>query len=135
MIHYLKQKIISSAGAATGTASVLGSWQICHNICIGIVALLGMIGITVVGFPLLFLTKIALPIWIAAVVLLAISFALYFKKRCISGKLIVANTGLIIAGTPFSWAQKSPALFWAAGGTLVLCSILLYVKDKLNRRN
>ena len=92
----LKDKAIGATAGISGAASILGSWQICHNVCLGIIALLGLIGITITGMPLFFLTQIAVPIWAFAVVLLTISFALYVKMKCISRNLLIINTGLIV---------------------------------------
>src|SRR3989344_4469447 len=101
MLTKIKEKFTVMAGSLSGAASILGSWQVCHNVCLGLIVLLSFIGIAVAGMPLLFLTKIALPVWILAVFLLSISLFIYIKKKCISGKLLLFNTGLITAGTPF----------------------------------
>lgn len=134
MIKGIKEKIIGLTGSASGITSVLGSWQICHNVCLGLVALLGVIGITVVGMPLAFLTKVAVPFWTAAFGLLLIIIFLYFKKRCISIKQIMFNSGLIIAGTPFQAIENFRILFWIVGGSLVFVSVSLFVKGKIQRR-
>ena len=134
MIKHIKEKIISATGSVSGAASVLGSWQVCHNVCLGIIALLSLVGITIAGMPLLFLTKIAVPFWIAAFTLLLVTIALYTKKKCISGKLILFNSGLIIAGVPFKPLQGFLVLFWVAGGILVFTAIFLFIKYKTKRR-
>ena len=134
MIKNIKEKAIGATGSVSGIASILGSWQVCHNICLGIIALLGIIGITIVGMPLLFLTKIAVPIWAVAVILLLVTIAIYMKKKCISKNLIILNSGLIIAGTPFQPLQKFSVFFWTAGGILVLAGILLFIKEKMQKR-
>ena len=89
MIKNLKEKLIGATGSVSGAASILGSWQICHNICLGLIAALSLIGVTVVGMPLLFLTKIAVPVWSIAVLLLIITTLIYLKKPCISRNLII----------------------------------------------
>src|SRR3989338_976335 len=106
MIKNAKEKLVGATGSLSGAASILGSWQVCHNVCLGIIALLGLIGITVVGMPLLFFTKIAIPAWLIAVALLAVVVWLYFNKHCLSKNLIMLNSGLIIAGIPFQQLQK-----------------------------
>lgn len=130
-----KEKLVEKSGsvasAVSGTVGFLGSYQVCHNICMGIIALLSIIGITVVGMPLLFLTKVAIPFWIAAVVLLSITLFFYFKKRCISKNLILFNIGIIIAGVPFYQVQGFIWLFWIIGGILVLTSIFFWLKPKI----
>lgn len=130
-INKIKEKFVGIAGSVSGITSILGSWQACHNLCLGVIALLSILGITVIGMPLMFLRKIALPFWIIAASLLVITLFIYFKKRCISHKLILLNSGLIIAGTPFQSLQSFSPLFWIVGGTLVIFSISLFVKDKI----
>ena len=135
MIRYLKEKSAGIAGSVSGIASVLGSWQVCHNVCLAIVALLAIIGITVTGMPLAFLTKVAVPFWVAAFVLLLVTFGLYLKKGCISKKLLVFNSGVLIAGIPFQPVQDYQRYLWVIGGLLVAASICMLVMDKINGKN
>tara|TARA_B100000315_G_C14475185_1_gene540272 strand:- start:329 stop:730 length:402 start_codon:yes stop_codon:yes gene_type:complete len=130
MIKHLKEKIIGASGSASGATAILGSWQICHAICLGIIAVLGLIGITLVGMPLAFLTKVAVPFWITAFILLLITLSLYIKKRCISKNLILFNSGLIIAGVPFQPLQNFSVLFWVIGGCLAFTGVFLFIKSK-----
>ena len=134
MIKDFKEKAVGATGSISGITSVLGSWQVCHNVCLGIVALLGVLGIVVSGMPLLFLTKLALPFWIGAVTLLLITIGLYIKKRCISERLLIFNSGLIIAGIPFESLQNFIIVFWVIGGLLVIISSYLFIRDKLEKR-
>ena len=136
MIKYFKEKLAGTTGTISGVAGVLGSWQVCHNVCLGLIALLSVVGITVVGMPLLFLTKIAVPLWIAAFVLLLITIGFYLKKGCISGRLIIINSGLVIAGIPFKILQPFLVFFWIIGGMLGILGISLFIKDKIwGRKN
>ena len=132
-----KEKLIEKTGSLaitiSGTAGFLGSWQVCHNLCLGIIAFLSVLGMTIVGMPLLFLTKVAIPFWIAAVLLLGITLIFYFRIRCISKNLILFNTGIIIAGIPFQQLQKYSPIFWIIGGALIIISILMYIKNKLSK--
>ncbi len=135
MIKYMKEKLTESAGTISGTASVLGSWQVCHSVCLGIIALLSIFGITVTGMPLLFLTKIARPVWIIAVLIFIAALLIYLRKKCISRNLIIINAGLIIAGTPF-FRNKFEAVFLIVGGAIVVFGIVLvlyrlYVKKSI----
>lgn len=133
MIKNLKEKAISSTGSVSGFASILGSWQVCHNVCLGIIALLGIMGIVVTGMPLLFLTKLAIPFWTAAFILLLITLFLYFKKKCISSKIILFNSGLIVAGIPFQPLQKYSIISWTLGGLLAVVAISMYIKEKMKK--
>jgi len=130
----IKEKALSLSSSASGIMGFLGGYQVCHNICLGIIALLSLIGITLVGMPLLFLTKVAIPFWIAAVTLFLITLAIYVKKRCISKNMLLFNGGIIIAGFPFNSARAFLPFFWVIGGTAVLVSILLFIKGKMNKR-
>lgn len=132
MIRNLKERIIGLTGSASGITSVLGSWQICHNICLGIVAFLAVLGISIVGMPLIFLTKIAIPFWSAALILLLITIAFYIKKKCISRNLIMFNSGLIIAGTPF--LADFRLFFWIIGGVLALAATVIFIKKKMVKK-
>ena len=134
MQKYIKEKLVGATGSLSGAASILGSWQVCHNVCLALIALLAVIGITVTGMPLLFLTKIAVPMWIIAVVLLGVIMWLYQSKKCISKNLIIFNSGLIIAGIPFQSLQTFQIFFWIIGGISALVGISLFVKEKMQRK-
>lgn len=126
----LKERFSSGTGIFSSILSFLGGYQVCHNVCLGIIAVLSIIGIAVTGMPLFFLTKVAIPFWIAAVILLTITLIFYFKKKCISRNLIIFNTGIIIAGIPFEQLQRYSLIFWIVGGMLILTSIIIYIKNK-----
>ncbi|MBI2449045.1 hypothetical protein HYV49_01990 [Candidatus Pacearchaeota archaeon] len=128
----LKEKTIGISSGLSGVLSFLGGYQVCHNVCLGIIALLSVIGITIVGMPLLFLQKVAVPFWIAALLLLATALVFYFRSRCISKNMIILNAGIIIAGTPFF--QDYSIFFWIIGGSIVFLSMLFLLKDKLKNK-
>ena len=131
MVRNTKERVIGAAGSLSGIASILGSWQACHSVCLALVGFLSVLGITVVGMPLVFLTEVAIPVWIVAVILLILLAILYFKKGCISSRLLLVNSGLIIAGIPFPFLQQFTEIFWIIGGALVIIGISLFVKDKM----
>lgn len=120
----IPDRFIGATGSLSGAASVLGSWQICHSVCIALIALLSAVGITVAGMPLAFLTKVAIPLWSIAVALLVVLAILAARKRCISRNLLIINTGLIVAGVPFQRIQPFIVWFWIAGGAIALFGIL-----------
>ena len=126
----LKEKLLGATGSISGAASVLGSWQICHNICLGLIAALSIIGITVTGMPLVFFTKIAVPMWLVAVGLLIVTILIYLKKPCISRNLIIVNSGIIVAGVPFQPVQQYSLFFWIVGGAIVLSGIFFFIRDR-----
>jgi len=130
----IKEKLFGATGGITGALSFLGGYQVCHNTCLALIAFLTFLGFTVAGMPLLFLTKIAIPFWSAAVVLLAITMILKYKNKMhISEKILLLNSGLIIAGVPFQALQQFNYIFWIIGGALVVASISWYFYDKFNK--
>ena|SRR3989344_3798537 len=131
MVKYIKEKVLEGFGSFSGITSLFGSWQICHSICLGLVALLSVIGISVTGLPLFFLNKYAILLWGIAFGLLIITIAVYFIKKCISKKLILFNTGLIIIGIPFQVLQPYTKFFWLIGGILIMIAVTLFIKDRL----
>jgi len=130
---HLKEKAASVSSGVSGAVSVLGSYQICHSICLGIIALLAFLGITINFMPLLFLTKVAIPFWIAAFILLLITFYFFVTKKCISKNVLLFNSGLIIAGTPFQQVQQLSPYLMIIGSLLVIASIMLYLKRKIKK--
>ena len=124
MINNLKEKILGGTAGMSGALSFLGSYQVCHNACLALISVLTILGFTVAGMPLLFLTKIAIPFWIAAISLLMLTLILKYKKGMhISDKTILLNSSLIIAGIPFQQLQEFNYVFWIAGGAFVIFSI------------
>ena len=131
----IKEKFLGASGGLTGSLSVLGSYQVCHNACLALISLLTFLGFTVAGMPLLFLTKVAVPFWTVALALLIITIILKFGKNMnISGKIILLNSGLIIAGTPFQQMQQFNYILWIIGGSLVAFSICWYIYDKIKKK-
>ena len=131
----VKEKILETSGSITGTLSFLGGYQVCHNACTALIAFLTFLGFAVAGMPLLFLTKVAIPFWIAAVSLLIIMLALNYKKIIpLSNKMLLFNSGLIIAGIPFQQIQQFNYIFWIVGGTLTVFGIGWYFYDKFKKK-
>jgi hypothetical protein len=131
----VKEKLIGTSGGVTGALSVLGSYQVCHNACLALISLLTVLGFTVAGMPLLFLTKVAIPFWIAAISILGITIFLKYKRIMnFSSKALLFNSGLIIAGVPFQQLQKFNYIFWIIGGILALFSIGWYIYEKMEKK-
>ena len=130
-----KEKLIGATGTLSGFSSILGSWQVCHNVCLAIIFALSLIGITITGMPLLFLTKIAVPLWTIAVLLLVVTTILYQTRKCISRNLIILNAGLIIAGVPLKPLQQYSVFFWVIGGLISLVAVILFIKERIKKKN
>ena len=132
MIANIKEKLLSVSNGLTGSLSFLGGYQVCHNACLALISMLTILGFTVAGMPLLFLTKLAVPFWTLALALLATTIILkYGKNMQFSGKIILLNSGLIIAGIPFEQVQQFNYFFWIFGGSLVAFSIGWYLYEKI----
>lgn len=126
-----KAKIASISSSISGVLGFLGGYQVCHNVCLGIIALLSLIGITFVGMPLFFLTKVAVPFWIAALFLFLISSVFYFKNKCISKNFLLFNGGILLVGIPFQILEKFFPVFWIVGVGVIVLGLTLFLKDKM----
>lgn len=126
-----KEKLFGAGGALSSTASILGSYQLCHSLCLSAITLLSLIGITVTGMPLLFLTKLAVPFWIAGASLFVVMTGLAFLKEMhVSNKLMLANAGLLFAGVPFETVAVFQKFFWLGGAIIVISSIVWALADR-----
>ena len=124
-----KRKSLTAVSSISGCISFLGGWQICHNLCLVVIALLSAIGVTVAGMPLLFLNQYAVYFWSAAALLLIPTLIMYWKnKACMSSKLVIFNLGIVIASVPF--AQSYQIILWSIGGILIAYSIFLFLRNK-----
>lgn len=132
--NFKKGKALTLTSSVSGVMGFLGGYQVCHNICLGIIALLSIIGVTLVGMPLLFLTKVAIPFWIAAAFLFIISLFFYLRSKCLSKNLLLFNGGIIIAGVPFISLKDFFVFFWIIGGSIVLISIILFIKGMVMKK-
>ncbi len=131
----IKERYLAAGGSFSGLFGFLGSYSVCHNLCLSIIAILAGIGITLKGMPLLFLQKVAIPFWIAAVTILLVLIIFKIKKRtCVSTNNLVFNSGLIVAGIPFRPLEQYSSLFWLVGGALILISVSIFIKAKLKER-
>jgi hypothetical protein len=129
-----EEKLSGVASTGSGLLSFLGGYNVCHNICLGLIAGLTLIGISIEGMPLAFLQDYAVPMWVLAVTMLGITLYLYKKHQCVSKNLLAANTGLIIAATPFRELEFLQIAFWIVGFGLVGVAIINYVSTKLEKK-
>ncbi len=130
----LGEKAVAASGTVSGVLGFLGGYQVCHSICIALISVLAAIGITLNSLPLLFLTKVAVPLWSVAAALLIITFFIYLRKHCVSRNLLLINAGLIIAGVPFESLQAYRIVFWIVGGVIALAGIGLFIHKKFRRK-
>ncbi len=126
------KRAFAIAGSVSGAGSIISAHNVCHSICLAVVALLSVFGIIVSSDVLMWLQDYNLFFWVMGIAFLAISLVIYFKMPCcISKKLILFNVGLIIVGFPFFIFLN--LVFWALGGGVTLFSIGWYVRDRFWR--
>lgn len=130
MLKVLKEKITSITSGTSGTLSLLGGYNVCHNICLAAIAGLALIGISVQGMPFAFLQDFSIPLWSLGVGLLGVTGFLYVKKKCVSKNLLAANSGLLIAAIPFREFEFMQMSFWIIGFGLVGVAVYNYVDSK-----
>lgn len=124
-----QRKVFAATSSLSGSLSFLGSWQICHNLCLGIIALLSFFGIAVQGMPLLFLTQYSVYFWSAAVIFLVPTLYMYSRRDCLMSKnLVLFNIGIIVFSFPFF--QEISFIFWTLGGFVILYSIFRKLNNK-----
>ena len=121
--------VFAIAGSVSGAGSIISAHNVCHSICLAVVALLSIFGIIVSSDILMWLQNYNLFFWSMGIAFLAISLVIYYKVPCcISKKLILFNTGLIIIGFPFFIFLN--LVFWIFGGGVTLFSIGWYFRDR-----
>ena len=126
-------KFLGLVGTASGAGGIISLHNVCHTVCLGVVATLSIFGIAVSSTALMFLQDYNLLFWSMGVFFLALSLALYAKLgKCISQRLIVFNAGLVLAGTPL--LPSLQIVFWAAGFSIAVLVSLIYIKDKMGVR-
>ena len=133
--NVLSEKLAGTASGASGVLSFLGGYNVCHNICLILIAGLSVMGISLQGMPLAFLQDYAVIFWVAAVTMLAVTLYLYKKHKCVSKHLLAANTGLLIAAVPFKELEFMQLGLWVVGFGLVFVSIYNYIIERRKRRD
>mgnify|MGYP001614207108 CR=1 FL=1 len=127
-----KEKYVSYFSSLSGASGIFSSYQVCHSICLGTIALLSLIGITLTGLPFLFLQALALPLWTIALILFVISLILYIKHKHQNMKnLLVFNFGAIIVGIPFENLVFLRTYFLVIGFSIIIFSLYLIIKKRL----
>ena len=137
MVKEVLKKTSKTAGIASsvsGSASFLGGYQVCHQVCMGLIGLLSLVGITIVGMPLAFLLPYAVPFWIIGFVLFLITLVLFVRMpQCISKNLLLLNAGLLMIAIPFKELQSGQIIFWFIGSILILIAVYQYLQTKFQK--
>jgi len=132
--NHKKEKYLNYFSSFTGVSGIFSSYQVCHSICLGVIALLSLIGITLTGLPFLFLQKWALPLWTLALFLYGISLFIYIKHKHASIKnLLIFNMGAIIVGIPFESLAFLRNYFLIIGFSIIIFSLYLIIKRRFSK--
>jgi len=121
------ERVFGLAGGVSGAGSVISAHNVCHALCMAVVAFLSVFGIIVSSDILMWLQDYNLFFWSMGMIFLGVSFVLlYLKGNCISKKMIVLNIGLLIIGFPFlqNW------FVWTPGILISLFSVGWYMRDR-----
>jgi|SRR3989338_7787422 len=125
------ERCIGMLGSGSGSLSFLGSYNICHSICMGTLALFSMAGITLGNLPFLFLQDFAPYFWGAALLALAGTLVLYHATRhSVLKKWIWINAGFLLAGLPFRGVQEQLLWYQLTGGILVVYGLYVWKKER-----
>jgi len=78
------QKILGSLGLTSTGLGIVSLHNVCHLVCEGAIAVLAVVGITLVGMPLEFLQQYTLLFAIMGIIssILGISFYLMTRRHC-----------------------------------------------------
>jgi hypothetical protein len=133
-IPTLSPRFVSRGSSVSGCASILGSWQICHNLCMSLVAALTTLGFAIQGMPLLFLNRWQKPLWMVALAFFGALLLLRFvtRMRFITRRSVFGNAGLMLAGLPFDVPWVSSARI--AGIAIAIIALAGYLKEQIVQR-
>src|SRR3989338_11189084 len=101
----LKSRMFVLGGTASGVVGGIGSLHnVCHSLCVTVVSILAIFGITTQILPLMFLQTYQRYFWGVALIFTGVSLYLYRQqeqKVSRDRNLLLINTGLLIFGLPF----------------------------------
>lgn len=131
----LKARLFEGGGTTSGLFGAIGSvHNVCHSLCVTVVSIAALFGITMNILPLMFLQTYQTYFWWAALVFTAISFYFYFRqmhRRTFDRNLLIINFGLLTFGLPLSgWLADYMDIFRFFGGTLALSGLFLLIFGK-----
>ncbi len=130
----LKNRLLGSGGTVSGLLGGIGSLSnVCHSLCVSVVSLLAIFGITTQILPLMFLQTYQLYFWSAALVFTALSFYFFLKQKPAIARdrnLLLINAGLLLFGLPFTQVADFQEFFRFIGGSAAIAGVLLFLLEK-----
>ncbi len=125
-----EDKRVRYASIAASTATIISAHNVCHTLCLGIIAFLAVFGIAITGMPLGFLLDYNIYFWFMALGTLAVMLAMIIKNwGCVSNKTLLFNFGLLIAGFPFASGAIQNFLL-LVGGLLAITAVGWFAYEK-----
>lgn len=125
----LKTRWLEGGGTTSGIFGAIGSvHNVCHSLCVIVVSILAIFGITASILPLMFLQTYQMYFWVTALVFTTASFYFYLQQRHRAARdknLLFINSGLLIFGLPFSQLADYIDFFRFTGGALAFTGLLL----------
>lgn len=105
-VFSLRSRLFGSGGTASGVLGGIGSvHNVCHSLCVSIVSIAALFGITLNILPLMFLQTYQLYFWRAAFIFTIASLYFYLKqkhKSVFDRNLLLINYGMLTFGLPLS---------------------------------
>lgn len=102
----LKSRLFGGGGTTSGVLGGIGSLHnVCHSLCVTVVSIAALFGITLNILPLMFLQTYQLYFWIAALIFTVTSLYFYLQQRrkvARDRNLLLINSGLLIFGLPLA---------------------------------
>ena len=130
----VENKKLRNASIASSAATLISAHNVCHSLCMGLIAFLAVFGIVIVGMPLAFLQDYNIYFWLMAAGTLILMTAMILKKwGCISNKTLLFNFGLVIAGFPFATYPIDNFLL-LVGGLIALTAVGWFAYEKFGGR-
>lgn len=128
--------ILGKIGNTSGFLSFLGSYNVCHNACMAVIAVLSLVGITFSSLPFLFLQDYAIYFWSIALFALGVSAYMYIRMNHYEARnMMIANAGFVLAGIPFREMENFIFLFQIVGILLITLALASFVKYKISQNN
>lgn len=122
-------KGVQLAGSVSGAGSIISAHNICHYLCLGVVALLSVFGIIVSSDILMWLENYNLLFWSMGLVFFFVGLFLFYRKPCcISEKTLLFNAGLLSIGFPFF--RDISLIFQAIGILASLSATVWFLAEK-----
>ena len=126
----LKSRLLGSGGTASGVLGGIGSvHNVCHSLCVTVVSILAIFGITTSILPLMFLQTYQMYFWLGALVFTVASLYFYLQQKhkvARDRNLLFINAGLLIFGLPFPQLADYIDFFRFIGISFAVVGVLLF---------